>query len=209
LRRPPCLAFYDRAPYIVGPNTRPSERAAVSEMHGSPVGIIYLLKRAELAVRSCVEVALVEFDLTPTQFLTLLRVRDASDLSAAALAREIGVRPQSIIEIVAPLERKKLLKREASRDNQRILHMRLTGAGRRLLSQAMQVGAKLEAQLLEGLEGRQLSVLQEALTRLWATAEKHELHPGSIRAKAQELIRTRLPARQRRSVRARVGAYRE
>jgi DNA-binding MarR family transcriptional regulator len=139
-------------------------------MHDSPVGTIYLLKRTELAVRGCVEVALAEFDLTPTQFLTLFRVRDANELSAAALARELGVRPQSMNEIIAPLERKKLLKREASREHQRILHMRLTSSGARLLAEALQAAARLEAELLADLDSNQLRVLQEALTRLWTTA---------------------------------------
>jgi DNA-binding MarR family transcriptional regulator len=139
-------------------------------MHDSPVGTIYLLKRTELAVRGCVEVALAEFDLTPTQFLTLFRVRDAHELSAAALARELGVRPQSMNEIIATLERKKLLKREASREHQRILHMRLTSSGARLLGEALQAAARLEAELLAELDRTQLRVLQESLTRLWTTA---------------------------------------
>jgi hypothetical protein len=61
-------------------------------MHESPAGTIYVLKRAELAVRSCVD-ALAEFALTPTQFLLLYRLRDVHEVSAAALARELGVRP--------------------------------------------------------------------------------------------------------------------
>jgi len=139
-------------------------------MHDSPVGTIYLLKRTELAVRGCVEDVLAQFDLTPTQFLTLFRVRDANDLSAAALARELGVRPQSMNEIITPLERKKWLKREASREHQRILHMRLTSAGARLLADALQAAARLEAELLADLDPSHLSVLQESLTRLWTNA---------------------------------------
>ena len=45
-------------------------------MYKRPVGTIYLLKRAELAVRGCMEVVLAEFDLTPAQFLVLFRMRD-------------------------------------------------------------------------------------------------------------------------------------
>lgn len=171
-------------------------------MHKSPVGTIYLLKRAELAVRSCVEVALAEFDLTPTQFLTLLRLRDREDLSAAALAREIGVRPQSIIEIVVPLERKSLLKREVSPEHRRILHMRPTSAGRRLVDEATRVAARLESELVADLDEEALTVLQEALNKLRTRAERHDLHPGSIRARAHDLMRTHLATGQRRSLRS-------
>src|SRR5258708_38029989 len=108
-------------------------------MYKRPVGTSYLLKRAELAVRGCMDVALAEFDLTPAQFLMLFRLRDHSELSGAALARDIGVRPQSIIGLIRPLERKGLLEREPSPEHQRVLHMRLTPAGKRLLADAMRV----------------------------------------------------------------------
>lgn len=166
------------------------------------VGTVYLLKRAELAVRSCMEVALAEFDLTPTQFLMLFHLRERREVSAASLAREVGVRPQSVIEVLAPLERKRLVKREASRTNRRILHTRLTAAGQKLLAGALRVAAGIETGLLSDLNDSQLRILQEALAHLWARAESHELHPGSIRARAQELMQTQLAVRQRRSLRA-------
>jgi DNA-binding MarR family transcriptional regulator len=164
------------------------------------VGTIYLLKRTELAVRRCVEVALSQFELTPTQFLTLLRLRDTDGMSAAALAREIAVRPQSIVEIVAPLERKGLLKRTASPEHRRILQMRLTAAGRRLMADAMAAASKLEAELLEDLDAKQLATLQQCLNKLWARADRHDLHPVSARATAQ---RKQLSLPQQRRLRSR------
>jgi DNA-binding MarR family transcriptional regulator len=167
-------------------------------MTSSPVGTVYILKRAELAVRSCVEVALAEFALTPTQFLTLTRLRDADELSSAALAREIGVRPQSILEVIGPLERRGLIEREASPAHRRTLHIQLTTSGRKVLQQALRVASKLEAELLSALSLREIAVLQKALVKLWERAEKHDLHPGSIRARAQELMRAHLDTRLRR-----------
>jgi DNA-binding MarR family transcriptional regulator len=148
------------------------------------------------------EVALAEFDLTPTQFLMLFHLRDRHEVSAASLAREVGVRPQSVIEILAPLERKRLVRREASPAHRRILHTHLTTAGQNLLADALRIAARIEAELLVDLNDSQLSTLQEALTKLWARAERHELHPGSIRAKAEGLMHAQLAVRQRRSLRA-------
>ena len=150
-------------------------------MNANPVGTIYLLKRAELAVRSCLEVALSEFGLTPTQFLMLFRLYRRNRVSAAELAREIGVRPQSIIEIIRPLERRHLLKREPSPEHRRILHTRLTAAGEKLLLEGLEVAARIERELLAGLTAEQLAGFSEALARLWERAEQHELYPGSIR----------------------------
>jgi DNA-binding MarR family transcriptional regulator len=166
-------------------------------MYKRPVGTIYLLKRAELAVRGCMEVVLAEFDLTPAQFLVLFRMRDRTDFSAAALAREVGVRPQTLITLIAPLERRGILEREPSPAHRRVLPHRLTPAGKKLLAGALRVAGQIEADLLASVDDRKLSVLQEVLTKLWEGAQAHESHPGAIRAKAEELMRAHIVARRR------------
>jgi DNA-binding MarR family transcriptional regulator len=171
-------------------------------MYKRPVGTIYLLKRAELAVRSCMDVALAEFDLTPAQFLMLYRLRDHAELSGAALARDIGVRPQSIIGLIRPLESKGILEREPSPAHQRVLHMRLTAAGKKLLAEAIRVAGRIEAELLVDLDDKQVAALQDVLAALWKSAESNALHPGSIRAKAHELMREHIAVSQRRGPRA-------
>ena len=166
-------------------------------MYKRPVGTIYLLKRAELAVRGCMEVALAEFDLTPAQFLVLFRMRDRTDFSAAALAREVGVRPQTLITLIAPLERRGILEREPSPAHRRVLHNRLTPAGKKLVASALRAAGQVEAELLASIDDKKLTILQEALTTIWEAAEAHELHPGAIRAKAEEIMRAHLLARRR------------
>lgn len=166
-------------------------------VHKRPVGTIYLLKRAELAVRGCMEVVLAEFDLTPAQFLMLYRMRDCADISAAELAREIGVRPQSLINLIAPLERAGVLEREPSPRHRRILYMRLTAAGKRLVADAVRSASRIENELLASLDAGRLSAFQEVLTALSERAQAHELHPGSIRAKAQASMRAQLAVRRR------------
>jgi DNA-binding MarR family transcriptional regulator len=171
-------------------------------MYTRPVGTIYLLKRAELAVRSCVEVALAQFDLTPVQFLLLYRLRDHAELSGAALARDIGVRPQSVIGLIGPLEEKGILEREPSPVHGRVLHLRLTTAGKRLLADAIRVAGRIEAELLGDLDDKQVTDLQDSLAKLWNRAETNALHPGSIRAKAEELMREHIAGSQRPGTRA-------
>ena len=172
-------------------------------MYKRPVGTIYLVKRVELAVRSCMEVALAEFGLTPAQLLMLFRMRDHGELSSAALARDIGVRPQSMIGLIRPLERKGFLEREPSPEHQRVLHMRLTPEGKKLVANALRVAGRIESDLLADLSDKEIAALQDALTKIWQRAERHELHPGSIRAKAERFLRERLATTQRRGSRAR------
>jgi DNA-binding MarR family transcriptional regulator len=171
------------------------------KIHKRPVGTIYLLKRAELAVRSCMEVALAQFGLTPAQFLMLFRLSDNPGLSSAALARDIGLRPQSIVGLVHPLEQAGYLERETSPQHQRVLHVHLTAKGRKLVGDAMRVAGRVEAELLEELTVQQVEALQEALAIIWRRSEAHELHPGSIRAKAKQLVTSGLAGANRRGAR--------
>jgi DNA-binding MarR family transcriptional regulator len=183
-------------PYILHRNNPAQGRLTV---HRRPIGTVYLLKRAELAVRSCMEVALAEFELTPAQFLMLFRMRDSADVSAADLARDIGVRPQSLIGLIAPLERAGVLEREPSPRHRRILQMRLTAEGKKLVADAMRVAARIEGELLATLDETRVAALQEALTVLRDRAAAHDLHPGSIRARAEQIMRAQLGSRRRRS----------
>lgn len=157
-----------------------------------PRSFIYLLKQAELAVRGCVEVALEQFDLTPNQFLMLLRLSHREGLSAAELARGIGVRPQSLTEIINPLAEKGLIVREESPEHRRILRLRLTTAGRQALARTARIGQQLERELVVDLDGGEVAALLVALGKIAQRAQRHELHPEVRRTTALELARKQM-----------------
>lgn len=161
--------------------------------------IVYLLKRTELAVRGCVEVALLAFDLTPNQFHMLLRLQQQDGMSAAQLARSLGVRPQSIGEIVAPLQRKALIRREESPEHRRILRISLTAGGRQLLARASRVAMQLEAELLAGLNAIELKALRNGLGKLRTSAQQHECHPETRRQAAAQVARAEISRPWRRA----------
>jgi DNA-binding MarR family transcriptional regulator len=146
-------------------------------MHGLGNSTIYLLKRAELAVRGCVEAALSEVDLTPNQFFILVLVRYGAATSSAELARAMGVLPQSMTELIAPLEQRGAIARRPDPDNNRILRIVLTAAGERLFARGAEVGRRLERELFSTLDERERERLNETLTDLIARAESHVDHP--------------------------------
>jgi DNA-binding MarR family transcriptional regulator len=160
------------------------------------LGLVYLLKRAELAVRSCAEVSLAPFGLTPTQFLLLLRLEESQNVSSADLARAIGVRPQSIVDLIGPLERRGLIKRKEAAEHRRILRIRLSAAGERLLARTIPVARQLEEELFAGQTAQQTSYLRTGLTKLLASAQAHEAHP-IVRRAATAARETARPARRR------------
>lgn len=158
-------------------------------MSDTPRSFVYLLKHTELAVRGCVEVVLEQFDLTPTQFLMLLRLSHKEGPSAAELARGIGVRPQSLTEIINPLAEKGLIAREESAAHRRILRLSLTPAGRQLLARATRIGQQLEKELVTDLSADEHAVLLAALGKVLRRAQQHECHPEVRRVTALALAK--------------------
>jgi DNA-binding MarR family transcriptional regulator len=135
-------------------------------------------------VRNCAEIALAPFRLTPTQFLVLFRLKHSKGVSSAELARVTGVRPQSVAELIGPLELRGLITRKEAAEHRRILRISLSAAGEQLLARAKPVARQLEKELLANLTVPELTRLREGLLKLLANAESHETHPVVRRSAA-------------------------
>jgi DNA-binding MarR family transcriptional regulator len=146
-------------------------------MTGKPTSTVYLLKRAELAVRGCVEMAFGEASLTPSQYFILFLVSTGEATSSAELSRAMGVLPQSMTEMIGALESRGAIVRRPDKTNNRILRIELTASGERLYATATQIAIRFEQELLAGFDSRELERLKEALVALTATAETHSYHP--------------------------------
>lgn len=150
-----------------------------------------LLKRAELAVRGCAEALLLPFGLTPAQFLVLFRLKGSTtNISSADLARAAGIRPQSVVDLIGPLERRGLIKRREAPEHRRILRITLSAAGEQLFARALPAAARLESELLANLNASELSGLRNGLEKLLANAEAHESHPAMRRSAAAATMRS-------------------
>jgi DNA-binding MarR family transcriptional regulator len=178
-------------------------------MADTPISTIYLLKRAELAVRGCVEVALGAVDLTPSQYFILFLVKCGEATSSAELARSMGVLPQSMSELIAPLEKTGAILRRPDPGNNRILRIELTPAGERLFVKGTEAAIQIEKELLEDLDARDLGAANRFLHALTSIAERHSFHPKlrrlskvganlkAVRAKAKTVGAAKPPLRRR------------
>lgn len=97
---------------------------------------IYLLGRVDQGVRRELRGRLSSWGLSLPEFTALYRLEQRTGLSNAQLARHTMVAPQSMIEILAALERRRLVRRSADQSHGGILRAELTSAGRRLLRAA-------------------------------------------------------------------------
>lgn len=175
-------------------------------MANLPPRPIYLLKRAELAVRGCVERALRDVPLTPSQYFILALVKTGEATSSAELARSMGVLPQSMTELIAPLEKRGAIVRRPDERNQRILRIELTAGGMRLFELATELTLRLERELVEDLAPGKVDELNRLFAALIAKAEHHAYHPSLRRNGKHAAAAPRKPtlrARARRGAKAR------
>ena len=137
--------------------------------------ILYLIKRAEIEVTSRMSRALEEFDITPIQFTILYFVDyDKGDLSSAQLSRRFSMTPQSMNELVAVLERKKLLKKSVDPAHKRILRLSLTAKGKRLLQICNNALDHLEESLLDGFSAVETNTFRGLIGKILETARKKQ-----------------------------------
>jgi DNA-binding MarR family transcriptional regulator len=134
---------------------------------------LYLIKRAEIEVTSRMAKTLEPFDITPIQFTVLYFVDyDEGDLSSAQLSRRFSMTPQSMNELVSVLERKKLLKKEVDPSHRRILHLRLTAKGKKLLDACNTALDVMEKDLLSGLSGAETATLRNLIGKILDTSRE-------------------------------------
>lgn len=89
--------------------------------------------------------------ITVPQYSTLLALKHLQPSSAAQLARSGLGTPQSIATMLANLERKGLIERQASHLHQKLMEVRLTELGGRTVDEADLLAAGIERDLRVGI----------------------------------------------------------
>jgi len=114
----------------------------------------YLVKQLQEALRLRLVAITREFDLTTGQYTALSVLAKSPGISSAQLARLTFVSPQAANEMVAALERKRLLKRSIDRSNRRRLEVQLTRAGTSTLTKIDELVDELEAEVFRGVDAK-------------------------------------------------------
>jgi DNA-binding MarR family transcriptional regulator len=128
-----------------------------------PSRLSYLVKQLELAVRAEMDVHARDYGLTTLQYTALTVLERHPAMSGAELSRRSFVSPQAGNEIVAHLERKGLIERTPDAHNRRILRMRLTREGERVVGACEGWMDDLEKAMLAGLAQGDVRALRRIL----------------------------------------------
>ncbi len=95
--------------------------------------LTYLVKQLERAIRISMDEITRDFGLTTIQYTAISVLARNPGMSSAQLARRSFVSPQACSEIITVLEAKGWVKRTASSENRRMLHIEVTKLGRNVL----------------------------------------------------------------------------
>ena len=127
---------------------------------------MYLLNQASLAVRAHLEAALRDLQMTGIQYTILSTVAAHEGISSAELSRRFFVTAQTMNEIINGLEQRGLISRREDPANKRILRMKLTAPGRKLLKQCDTIADRIEAAAFDWIPRRDYQALREGLRML-------------------------------------------
>ncbi|MFF1832253.1 MarR family winged helix-turn-helix transcriptional regulator [Paenarthrobacter sp. NPDC058040] len=128
-----------------------------------------LINRANGAILDTVNGALEEFDLSPTQYATLLMLGCNPGTSSAGLARLVNITPQTMGVVVTKLETRGLVMRQPAEIHSRVLTITLTEDGNRLLQSADAAIQDVERHLADSLSAPEVEHLKALLGRVTRT----------------------------------------
>ncbi|GGW65472.1 MarR family winged helix-turn-helix transcriptional regulator [Streptomyces xantholiticus] len=123
----------------------------------------YRLKRASAALRTAMDKALREHDLTVPQYSCLELLDQQPGLSNADLARGTFVTRQSANVVLRGLKEAGLITRPATTDQGRALPVHLTPAGKQRLHTARTAVYAIEERMVNAIPGKRLTALLKDL----------------------------------------------
>lgn len=131
----------------------------------APPSLLYSVKQVELATRARLDELLKPSGVTALQYtaLTVLERRDG--MSAAELARNSFVTPQSMSDLVGALERRGLITRSPDPASRRRHVISLTDDGRDLLALHATAVEELEDEMLRDFTAGERAVFRDLLNR--------------------------------------------
>jgi DNA-binding MarR family transcriptional regulator len=134
----------------------------------------YLCKRSHLLLVERIEPALASCDLTFTQYVVLIQLRDGGTLNASELGAMLCHDSGALTRVLDQLEARHLIQRERSRKDRRSVQLHLTEGGRRLIDAVLPgVVDRLNA-ALAGFSRADFTLLIRLLTKLVAQLEGSE-----------------------------------
>lgn len=97
----------------------------------------YQLKMAHMQMHDCADAVLAVHELSFVQWVTLMKLREDSALTASDLCREMRHDPGALTRVLDQLEQRGFIARERSQQDRRVVELHLSDAGRAKLEEVV------------------------------------------------------------------------
>lgn len=151
---------------------------------------IYLLNQANYALRSMLDAKLRAVSMTGIQYTVLSLVERHEGISSAELSRRFFVTAQTMNEIINGMVRRLLLSRKEDPNNKRILRLKLTARGRKILKECDAIADEIETAAFDWMAVDERDKLRDSLRTL-----THGLRERGLMSLNQPVPRSMSPRR--------------
>ena len=128
--------------------------------------VFFYVQQVEQLARRRIDQALQGDGITAGPYMALNLLVHREPVSSANLARQSNMTAQSMGEFIKALEAKGLIDRTADATNRRVMNVKSTAAGRKVLVQCEAKVDKIEREFFDCLSGEELAGLRLLLSRV-------------------------------------------
>src|ERR1700684_4050405 len=150
-----------------------------AESYKARSSVGYLIKRAHSLLIDQLEAAVAGSDITATQWVVLMHLRDGLAINASDLCAQLRHDSGALTRLIDQLEARALVQRERSREDRREVQLRLTTAGLATLTSLLpKVVDKLNFALRD-FSRAEATELSRLLSKLISSLENSNAEPGA------------------------------
>ena len=131
----------------------------------------YLLKRAHGLLMERAEAAFENHDITFTQWVILLRLRDGLGSTAAELCRGVGHDSGALTRVLDQLEKRGLVERSRSKQDRRVVELSLTKQGHTMVQSLIPLTVEKLNEALGDFSAAEFKEFLRLLEKLIGTLE--------------------------------------
>jgi DNA-binding MarR family transcriptional regulator len=148
------------------PRRSPAFYAGRNYVAGDSVG--YLLNQVVISMRRQIELAMTAHGLTAAQWYPLWKLKRDGPCTAQELARDMDIDAGAATRLVDRLALKRLVQRQRSDADRRVVMLELTAAGQAVAAHVPQVLADVNNAYLQGFSRDEWRQLKDLLRRMQA-----------------------------------------
>ena len=149
-----------------------------AESYKARSSVGYLIKRAHSLLIDQLEAAVAGSDITATQWVVLMHLRDGLAINASDLCAQLRHDSGALTRVIDQLEARGLVQRERSREDRREVQLRLTDAGIETVASLIPTVVDKFNFALRDFSRAEASELNRLLIKLITSLDSASVEPG-------------------------------